>query len=85
MQLLGEIPDHRKGQGKLHKLDYILFLSILAQLMGVVDYKQMFIWIRKFIQTDKIKRLLSVEFIKTPGQSTVAKILAEVNYEELES
>ena len=34
LQLLGEIPDHRKGQGKHHKLEHILFLSVIAQLMG---------------------------------------------------
>jgi len=26
LQLLSQIPDHRKGQGKLHRLDHILFL-----------------------------------------------------------
>ncbi len=32
LQLLADIPDHRKGQGKLHKLEHILFLSVIAQL-----------------------------------------------------
>ena len=84
LQLLSEVPDHRKGQGKLHKLEHILFLSVVAQLMGAVNYKEIWIWIKKHIQDEKIKRLLGVEFIRTPSRSAVAEILAEVNYEELE-
>ena len=55
LQLLSEIPDHRKGQGKLHKLEHILFLSVIAQLMGAVNYKEIWIWIVKHIQKDKLK------------------------------
>jgi len=84
LQLLRDIPDHRKGQGKLHKLENILFLSVLAQLMGAVNYKEIWVWITKYIQNEKIKKLLGVEFIRTPSRSAVAEILAEVNYLELE-
>ena len=84
LQLLSSIPDHRKGQGKLHRLDHILFLSVLAQLMGAVNYKEIWVWITKYIQNDKIKKLLGVEFIRTPSRSAVAEILSEVNYIELE-
>jgi hypothetical protein len=84
LQLLSQIPDHRKGQGKLHKLEHILFLSVIAQLMGAINYKEIWVWITKYIQNDKIKKLLGVEFIKTPSRSAVAEILAEVDYRELE-
>ena len=84
LQLLSEIPDHRKGQGKLHKLEHILFLSVIAQLMGAVNYKEIWIWIVKHIQKDTIKKLLGVEFIRTPSRSSIAEILAEVKYIELE-
>ena len=84
LQLLGDIPDNRKGQGKLHRLDHILFLSIIAQLMGAVNYKEIQIWIKKHIQRDEVKKLLGVEFIKTPSRSAIARILAGVNYMELE-
>lgn len=84
LQLLSQIPDHRKGQGKLHRLDHILFLSVIAQLMGASDYKQIQLWIKNHIQRDEIKKLLGVEFIKTPSRSAIAKILSEVDYKELE-
>ncbi len=84
LQLLGGIPDHRKGQGKLHRLDHVLFLSIIAQLMGAVNYKEIQVWIKKHIQRNEIKQLLGVEFIKTPSRSAIARILASVNYIELE-
>jgi hypothetical protein len=84
LQLLAQIPDHRKGQGKLHKLEHILFLSVIAQLMGAVNYKEIWVWIKKHIQDERIKKLLGVEFIRIPSRSAVAEILAEVNYLELE-
>ncbi len=84
LQLLGTIPDHRKGQGKLHRLDHILFLSVVAQLMGAINYVEIYVWIKKNIQNDKIKKLLGVEFIKTPARSAISKILAQVDYRELE-
>jgi len=84
LQLLGKVPDHRKGQGKRHRLDHILYLSILAGLMGAVDYKQISIWIESFIQTEQIKRLLGVEFILTPKKSAVSEILANVDSEMVE-
>lgn len=84
LQLLSQIPDHRKGQGKLHKLENILFLSVIAQLMGATNYKEIWIWITKHIQDERIKKLLGVEFIKTASRSAVAEILAECDYKELE-
>jgi len=84
LQLLGTILDHRKGQGKLHRLDHILFLSVIAQLMGATNYKEIWVWITKHIQNEKIKKLLGVEFIRTPSRSAVAEILAQCNYKELE-
>ena len=36
------------------------------------------------IQRNEIKQLLGVEFIRTPSRSAIARILASVNYKELE-
>ncbi len=52
--------------------------------MGAVNYKEIWVWIKNHIQNNKIKKLLGVEFIRTPSRSAVAEILAEVNYLELE-
>ena len=34
LALLSQVPDYRKPQGKRHNLGHILYLSILAGLMG---------------------------------------------------
>ncbi len=52
--------------------------------MGAINYKEIQIWIKKHIQQEQIKKLLGVEFIKTPSRSAIARILSEVNYKELE-
>ncbi|MGZ8546706.1 MAG: ISAs1 family transposase [Sulfuricurvum sp.] len=82
--LLSKIPDHRKGQGKRHKLEHILYLSILAGLMGATDYKQISIWISKHVQKEQVKKLLGVEFIITPKRSSISDILAKVDSESVE-
>jgi hypothetical protein len=82
--LLSTIPDYRKAQGKRHKLEHILYLSILAGLMGATDYKQISIWIDKHIQKEQVKKLLGVEFILTPKKSVISDILAKVDSEALE-
>ena len=50
--------------------------------MDVINYKE--IWIKNHIQRKEIKKLLGVEFIKTPSRSSIAKILSEIDYIELE-
>jgi hypothetical protein len=85
LELLSKVPDYRKPQGKRHKLEHILYLSILAGLMGATDYKQISIWIEKHIQKEQVKKLLGVEFILTPKKSAISDILAKVNSEKLES
>lgn len=85
LNLLKEVPDYRKKQGKKHQLHHILYLSILAGLMGATDYKQISIWIESFIQDERIKKLLGVEFIATPKRSCVSSILANVDSESLEA
>jgi len=84
LNLLSNVPDYRKGQGKRHRLDHILYLAVLAGLMGAVDYKQISIWIETFIQKEQVKKLLGVEFILTPKRSAVSEILSKVDSEALE-
>jgi len=84
LELLSQVPDHRKAQGKRHKLEHILYLSILAGLMGATDYKQISIWIAKHVQKEQIKKLLGVEFIVTPKRSSVSDILAKVDSQSVE-
>ncbi len=84
LELLSTIPDYRKAQGKRHKLGHVLYLSILAGLMGAVDYQQISIWIEKHIQKEQVKKLLGIEFILTPKRSAVSEILAKVDSAALE-
>ena len=84
LELMMKVPDYRKAQGKRHKLGHVLYLSILAGLMGATDYKQISIWIAKHIQKEQVKKLLGVEFILTPKKSVVSDILSKVDSEALE-
>ncbi len=57
LELLSRVPDHRKGQGKRHKLEHILYLAILAGLMGATDYKRISIWIDKHVQKEVLSQI----------------------------
>jgi hypothetical protein len=85
LKLFSEVEDYRKPQGKRHKLQHILYLSVLASLMGATDYKQIAIWIDKHIQKEQVKKLLGVEFILTPKKSVVSEVLAKVDSQEVET
>ena len=85
LKLFSEVEDYRKPQGKRHKLQHILYLSVLAGLMGATDYKQIAIWIDKHIQKEQVKKLLGVEFILTPKKSVVSEVLAKVDSQEVET
>jgi hypothetical protein len=85
LKLFSTVTDYRKPQGKRHKLEHILYLSVLAGLMGATDYKQISIWIEKHIQKEQVKRLLGVEFISTPKKSVVSDVLAKVDSQEVEA
>jgi len=85
LKLFSEVTDYRKPQGKRHKLEHILYLCVLAGLMGATDYKQISIWIEKHIQKEQVKKLLGVEFILTPKKSVVSEILAKVDSQEVET
>ncbi|MDQ7046702.1 MAG: ISAs1 family transposase [Sulfurovum sp.] len=82
LELFSTIKDYRKA--KRHKIEHILYLSVLAGLMGATDYKQISIWIEKHIQKEQVKRLLGVEFILTPKKSVVSSVLANVDSEAVE-
>ncbi|MDQ7047882.1 MAG: ISAs1 family transposase [Sulfurovum sp.] len=84
LELFSTIKDYRKAKGKRHKIEHILYLSVLAGLMGATDYKQISIWIEKHIQKEQVKRLLGVEFILTPKKSVVSSVLANVDSEAVE-
>ena len=84
LKMFCEVTDYRKPQGKRHQLSHILYLSVLAGLMGATDYKQISIWIDKHIQKEQIKKLLGVEFILTPKKSMVSDVLAKVDSQEVE-
>jgi len=37
LKLFAEVKDYCKAQGKRHKLEHILYISVLAGLMGATD------------------------------------------------
>ena len=79
-----ELTDNRRTQAKQYNLARMVYLSIIASLMGAVTIKDISIWMNHNIKKKEIKKLFGVEFIKAPCYQSLQKYFAELDHEELE-
>jgi DDE family transposase len=73
LALLGEIPDPRRAQGKLHKLPYLLLFSILAVVTGSSSYRG----IRTFLDVHRLRlnAAFGLAWTKAPAHTAIRYIL----------
>lgn len=79
------IPDPRRAEGRRHRLSTVLSISAAAVLCGMRDYKAMAIWARNLSQKNRehFRRLYKDGIFKVPGESTIRRVLINVDPEEL--
>ena len=82
--LTEELIDYRRAQAKQFDLARMVYLSIIATLMGANTIKDVSIWMKHNIKKREIKRIFNVEFIKAPSEQSLQKYFAKIDYEELE-
>jgi len=84
-EILSEkLTDNRRVQAKQFDLARMIYLSIIAMLMGAVTIKDISIWMKSNIKKKQIKKLFGVEFIKAPSYQSLQGYFANLNHEELE-
>jgi hypothetical protein len=47
LEILEELPDFRRGQGRQYQIGHVLYSSILAILCGANSYRKIYIFIKK--------------------------------------
>jgi hypothetical protein len=78
------ISEQARPQGRQYSLPVIMFLSIIAILMGAKNPIEIHQWMKANGKRREIKKLLGVEFIRLPGKSRLYDFFRIVDQEELE-
>jgi hypothetical protein len=83
LSFFAEVPDPRRGQGKMYPLAPILLFTVLAMLSGAVSYRQ----VHAFINThlDRLNAAFDLSLRRAPAYSSVRFILRGLDGAVLES
>lgn len=79
------ISEQARPQGRMYSLPVVMFLSIIAILMGAKNPIEIYKWMKTNGKRKEIKRLLGVEFIRLPGKSRLYELFEIVDKKELEN
>ena len=73
LSIFAEIPDPRRGQGKMYPLAPILLFTVLAMLAGAVSYRQVHAFIK--VHLDRLNTAFDLSLRRAPAYSSVRFIL----------
>ena len=79
-----EISEQTRTQGRIYSLPVIMYLSVIAILMGAKNPIEISEWMRINAKRKEIKRLLNVEFLRVPKKSRLYSFFEMVDKIELE-
>ncbi len=79
-----EISEQARKQSREYSLPIMMYLSVIAIIMGAKNPMEIYRWIAANGKRKEIKRLLGVEFFKTPKKSRVYDFFEIVDKDELE-
>ena len=80
-----EISEQARDQGRQYSLPIIMYLSVIAVLMGAKNMMEISKWMNANAKRREIKKLLGVEFFKAPKKSRLYTFFEIVDKVELES
>ena len=78
------ISEQARAEGRQYSLPIMMYLSVIAILMGAKNPMEINRWMKINVKRKEIKRLLGVEFFKAPGKSRMYDFFEIVDKEELE-
>jgi hypothetical protein len=79
-----EISEQTRKQARAYSLPVMMYLSVIAILMGAKNPIEICHWMKKNTKRKEIKKLLGVEFFKAPKKSRVYDFFNIVDKAELE-
>src|SRR5512144_2590584 len=80
---LSTIPDHRRAQGRLYALEYLLLFSILAILSDATSYRKL----QRFIQArlERLNTLCGLKWKRAPAHTALRYALKGLDPVEVEA
>ena len=82
LSFFAEVPDPRRGQGKMYPLAPILLFTVLAMLSGAVSYRQVHAFIKTHL--DRLNAVFDLSLRRAPAYSSVRFILRGLDGAALE-
>ena len=79
---LFEIPDYRRGQGRVYELGHILLFSILAILSGATSYRKTHTFIEE--NYEELNGKFNLNWKRMPAYTTIRNIIQGTSGSELE-
>ena len=73
LDLLAEVPDPRRAEGKLYKLPYVLLFSILAIVTGSNSYRGIVTFID--VHRDRLNAAFGLKWRRAPAHTAIRYIL----------
>ena len=83
LSFFAEVPDPRRGQGKMYPLAPILLFTVLAMLSGAASYRQVHAFIKAHL--DRLNAAFDLSLRRAPAYSSVRFILRGLDGVVLES
>jgi hypothetical protein len=80
-----EISEQAREEGRQYSLPIIMYLSVIAVLMGAKNPMEISRWMNANAKRREIKKILGVEFFKAPKKSRLYTFFEIVDKVELES
>lgn len=82
LDLLAEVPDPRRGQGKIYKLPYVLLFSILAIVTGCNSYRGIVTFIN--VHRRRLNAEFGLKWRRAPAHTAIRYILQGLDPAEVE-
>jgi hypothetical protein len=76
------IPDHRRPQGRIYDLAFVLLFTVLAIMSGADSYRTVASFIK--VHFPRLKERFHLKWRKPPGYTTIRKIIHGVDSQALE-
>lgn len=80
-----EISEQSRKQARIYSLPVMMYLSVIAILMGAKNPLEITQWMQINTKRKEIKKLLGVEFFKAPKKSRMYDFFKIVDKQELET
>jgi hypothetical protein len=83
LELLADVPDHRRGQGRMYKLPHVLLFSILSIVTGGNSYRGIVTFID--VHRHKLNEAFGLTWKRAPSHTAIQYILSGLDPVALEA